>query len=564
MESRVINETKKSQLIMHRIVYFVFLAEWIISAVFRRGEEQVYSIAVMVILVTCVVFEELMAHNKTFKKNGVRKWTRFGQCFLASVSFYFWHGTNTSELIIFTLIVMFMVDFFRVAEIEKTDSVYFYVLSVAVPTILITITRTINKDGAYWIYLIFNIVILFTVLAVEACEFVSYVVKKDRIILDQCRKFADEVERNEGMLEIQQKMKDTNMLLNEQKVELQNANRQIQMANQEMCVQTDILRYIASSFDMTEISNQIAEIITATRKLNFCAVYIEEKVYLNKHANYAVKCTIEGLDTKIKENLKDIYEYMSKHNIRESVFHEELKGKFPFLKNENINSMYLKLLEHEDNSYGLFVAGSEKRKIFTDNMSFYDVVIAQYDIAVTNVKNYNEMQRMARKDGLTGINNRVYFNQLFKECAEALVTENGCMSVALFDIDKFKSVNDTYGHLAGDEVIKRVASLIEECIERYNGFVCRYGGEEFVAVLPDRNIDAARPVIEELFETICKQIVEYNEFKIPISVSIGLTAYPEVCSKTEELLKRADWCMYYAKEHGRHQINVDDGSIQRE
>jgi GGDEF domain-containing protein len=56
--------------------------------------------------------------------------------------------------------------------------------------------------------------------------------------------------------------------------------------------------------------------------------------------------------------------------------------------------------------------------------------------------------------------------------------------------------------------------------------------------------------------------VEYNEFRIPISVSIGLTAYPEVCTDTDDLLKRADWCMYYAKEHGRHQICVDDGSIQ--
>jgi len=564
MESKGINEIKKNQLVMHRIVYLIFFAEGMVSALLERDGEWTYSVAVMLILAVCAVFEELMAYNRIFKKNEVRKWTRLGQCLLSSVIFYFCQGMNTSELIAFTLIVMFIVDFFRVAEIEKRSSVYIYVLCVAVPTVLIAIARTVNDKGLYCIYLIFNIVVLFTVLAIEACEFVDYVIKKDKVILEQHRKFSDEVEKNADMLEIQQKMKDTNMLLNEQKLELQNANKKIQMANQEMRVQTDILRYIASSFDMTEISNQIAEIITTTKKLDFCAVYIKEKVYQNKRANYAVRCTKEELDTGIREHLKDIYQYMIEHNIRERVLYEELESICPVLKKEKIHSVYLKMLEHEDNCYGLFMVGSEKRNVFTDNMSFYDVIIAQFDIAVTNVKNYNEMQRMARKDGLTGINNRVYFNQLFQEYAQAVVAKNGCMSVALFDIDKFKSVNDTYGHLAGDEVIKRVASLIEECIDRYNGFVCRYGGEEFVAVLPERNMEAARPVMEEVFEILCKQIVEYNEFRIPISVSIGLTAYPEACDNTEELLKRADWCMYYAKEHGRHQIKVDDGTIEKE
>ena len=112
-------------------------------------------------------------------------------------------------------------------------------------------------------------------------------------------------------------------------------------------------------------------------------------------------------------------------------------------------------------------------------------------------------------------------------------------------------------------MIKRIASVAEQCIDKYNGYVCRYGGEEFVAALPGRKLEIAQPIIEELFEEICKQVVHYNEYDIPMSVSIGLTAYPEVCKNPDELLKRADWCMYYAKEHGRHQINVDDGTIEK-
>ena len=85
-----------------------------------------------------------------------------------------------------------------------------------------------------------------------------------------------------------------------------------------------------------------------------------------------------------------------------------------------------------------------------------------------------------------------------------------------------------------------------------------------MAVLPGKKLEIAQPVIEELFEALCRQVVQYNEYEIHMSVSVGVTAYPEVCTDPEDLLKRADWCMYYAKEHGRHQINVDDGSIHRE
>ena len=114
------------------------------------------------------------------------------------------------------------------------------------------------------------------------------------------------------------------------------------------------------------------------------------------------------------------------------------------------------------------------------------------------------------------------------------------MRVALFYIDKFKSVNDTYGHLAGDEVIKRIASVAEQCIDKYNGYVCRYGGEEFVAALPGCKLEIAQPIIEELFEEICKQVVHYNEYDIPMSVIIGLTAYNEIYINQKKQLKTAE------------------------
>jgi diguanylate cyclase (GGDEF)-like protein len=562
MESKTITGLDKIELVMHRVVYFVFVAQEFLTYFFNDEANKKWLLGQMAILVLCIVVEEVSYHSRKFSRPDILKWVRFIQCLLVMILFLLSKKGGYPELMGLTLLVMFVIDFFRVAEIEKASHVWYFVLAIGAPVMLIIGSKMSNEDGRFWRYMFFDLVVIFVILIVEAMHFIDYVMKKDKVIFEQRNKYTDMVEQNADMLELQMKMKDTNMLLNTQKVELQRANHQIQKANQEMNVQAEILRYIATSFEMSEISNQIVETIMETRKLSFCAAYIKENVYLNKEANYVIKSNIKGLEEKFRDHMESILSYMVEHDEREGAFYDDLREKFYFIEDENINSLYVKVLEQEDQCYGLFMVGSDKKQAFVDNMSFYDVIGAQYNIAVNNVKIYNEEQHLARTDGLTGINNRIYFNYLFRTEVEKVLARQENISAALFDIDKFKSVNDTYGHLAGDEVIKRIATLTANHIERHDGFVCRYGGEEFVAVLPGRNIEQTRPIIEELFETICNQIVEYNEFRIPISVSIGLTAYPEVCTDTDDLLKRADWCMYYAKEHGRHQICVDDGSIQ--
>ena len=469
----------------------------------------------------------------------------------------------SSEVSLIGLSLLFMVDFFLTMEIADKDKVATYTALVGVPLVLIIIVKMSISLDYRWLFLFLDMLMLFVILFFEGYLFVDYIGEKDEKIFSQKREFQEIVEKNENILSMQNKLKKTNDQLNVQRVNLQNANRQIQIANKEMLAQAEILHYISMSFDVSKISNQITDSIMQVKQLSFCGVYIKENVYLNKHASYVIKTTIGQLHQKIKESLPDIYDIMLQDDVMELALHDAETSKVPFLQNVNINSVYIKVLGTDEENYGLFIIGDSRKNLFRDNMSFYDAIIAQYDIAIHNAKIYGEMQQMARKDGLTGINNRIYFNQLFKEHLTLVEKEDGCMSVALFDIDKFKSVNDTYGHLAGDEVIKSIASVAENCIEKYDGFVCRYGGEEFVAALPNKKLEIAQPIIEELFEEICSKVVKYNEYEIPISVSVGLTSYPEICKNTDELLKRADWCMYYAKEHGRHQINVDDGSVER-
>lgn len=563
MDTKSVFEIQKKGILLHRLVYILFLLQRVLLQVLQRDVSLIDTIIVVVLIAIFVAVEEFSYFKDYFNSVRYVQVMRYVQCLLSSILIGFLQMQDGSEVAVIGLPLLFMIDYFLSMEMVDKDKVISYSAMVGVPIIIVTIVKMMIAPEYRWLFLFFDVLIILVILFFEAYLFVDYIGKMDEKIFSQKRKVEEIVEKNEKILHMQDKIKKTNEQLTLQKAHLQNANMLIQTANKEMIAQAEILHYISMSFDLSKISNQITDSIMTVKQLSFCGVYIKEDAYLNKHASYVIKTTIGQLYQKIKDSLAEIYEVMVKDDIMELALHDEDTNQVPFLQNVNINSVYVKVLGTDEETYGLFIIGDSRKDLFKENMSFYDAIIAQYDIAIHNAKIYGEMQQMARKDGLTGINNRIYFNELFTKKVQKIIEEDGHMSVALFDIDKFKSVNDTYGHLAGDEVIKCIASVAEQCIEKYNGFVCRYGGEEFVAALPNMKLEAAQTIIEELFEELCSQVVKYNEFEIPISVSIGLTSYPEICKNQDDLLKRADWCMYYAKKHGRHQINVDDGSIER-
>ena len=153
----------------------------------------------------------------------------------------------------------------------------------------------------------------------------------------------------------------------------------------------------------------------------------------------------------------------------------------------------------------MMLIASNEENFFEKGISYYETCLVEYNVSVKSTKLYLQTQDMARKDGLTQIYNRVYFGQLFAAAAEEATKKQQPLSVALFDIDKFKNINDTYGHLAGDKVIKMVASIDDKFARAHGGFACRYGGEEFLLVLPGYDETQALPIryfTEEMEEVV--------------------------------------------------------------
>ena len=137
---------------------------------------------------------------------------------------------------------------------------------------------------------------------------------------------------------------------------------------------------------------------------------------------------------------------------------------------------------------------------------------------------------MAIHDSLTGIYNRRHLNLLFNEDLNQCIMNNQSLSVALFDIDKFKVVNDTYGHIFGDEVIREVAQLGNEIAKQYQGYAARYGGEEFVILFPNHTLSETIEYMKEFQKRMRNMDFYHEETKVKIRVSIGITSYPEPSS----------------------------------
>ena len=179
-------------------------------------------------------------------------------------------------------------------------------------------------------------------------------------------------------------------------------------------------------------------------------------------------------------------------------------------------------------------------------------------LATANVeltKAHGELYQVAITDELTGIYNRRYLVQRFNEEVERAERYDSPLSILLIDIDHFKQINDQYGHQAGDQVLRLISSLINT-MARTSDIVGRYGGEEFLIVLPNADIEEARRVAERFCEEIRKHSFVVEHETLHVACSIGAAELIRGSSDAFDLFKRADKALYEAKDLGRDRVQV--------
>ncbi len=215
---------------------------------------------------------------------------------------------------------------------------------------------------------------------------------------------------------------------------------------------------------------------------------------------------------------------------------------FPLVaKNEIIGLLHIRCSSHS-------TYDAEKRLYFKETA---ETLTALLSLSISNLRLNEKLSMLSIKDALTGLFNRRYLEETFIRESVRAKRNKSNIGIIMADIDHFKKFNDIHGHAAGDAVLKQISKFLSSSI-RGCDIVCRYGGEEFVLMLPDADLCNTFLRAQNLVEKAKNMQFDFNGITLgPVTLSMGVSAYPEKGEKLEELLRVADAALYRAKNEGR-------------
>ena len=187
----------------------------------------------------------------------------------------------------------------------------------------------------------------------------------------------------------------------------------------------------------------------------------------------------------------------------------------------------------------------------------FAVSVAEHvGLALANLMLRSDLRQLSIRDPLTGLFNRRYMEETLQIEIRRAERKEHSIGVIMLDIDHFKTFNDRFGHAAGDELLQSLGTLIRTNL-RAGDIACRYGGEEFVLILPEASEGAARQRAEDLRERAHRMEVRHLDTVLgPVSISLGVGMYPDHGRTPRPLLASADAALYRAKEGGRDRVVI--------
>jgi diguanylate cyclase (GGDEF)-like protein/PAS domain S-box-containing protein len=203
-----------------------------------------------------------------------------------------------------------------------------------------------------------------------------------------------------------------------------------------------------------------------------------------------------------------------------------------------------------------FQATDEEPELDASEISFKTTFAAQVGLSIANIRLREALRIQSVRDTLTGLYNRRYLEEVLEREVRRAARAAQSLGVLMIDLDHFKNFNDTYGHDAGDAVLREAGASLCKGI-RAEDFVCRFGGEEFVVILPTANLEAACARAERLrLKMKDLTVLHQGRSMGMLTISIGVAVFPEHGASPKELMAAADAALYEAKRRGRDQVGV--------
>jgi diguanylate cyclase (GGDEF)-like protein len=215
-------------------------------------------------------------------------------------------------------------------------------------------------------------------------------------------------------------------------------------------------------------------------------------------------------------------------------------------------------LRFGDDVMGVLMVASRRRGVLgTDQFRLLELLAGQAATVLANLTRFRKLERLAITDAVTHAFNRHYLFFRLEEELRRAKRYGLPLSLLMVDIDHFKLVNDSLGHAAGDKVLRSMTQMMEKSL-RETEIVCRYGGEEFLIILPQTRPQEAKVVAERMRQAIEKSVFTptLGEEPVRITISCGIAAYPEQGENLEQLIAAADAALYAAKSQGRNRVSL--------
>ncbi|MCK4994404.1 MAG: diguanylate cyclase [Candidatus Omnitrophica bacterium] len=232
------------------------------------------------------------------------------------------------------------------------------------------------------------------------------------------------------------------------------------------------------------------------------------------------------------------------YDVCKKIKEDKQNNNLPVLFYTNISAVDNKLI-------GLKMGASD---FLTKNSDARELLI-RVEMLLDAKKSIDSAIELAYIDDLTEVYNRRYFQYCLKNEFERSCRYKRDFSCAMIDVDKFKRINDTFGHKTGDVVLRKTANTLRRNI-RSSDILCRYGGDEFGVLFPETCSDEAYLAAERIRQNLLKQELNEKESSSAITISCGISSYSNSTKKFDDLLEQADKALYAAKQKGRNQTNV--------
>lgn len=563
---------------VHSVLYMIFTMlnlETIFDPEVRKMAYPLQAAVVFTVLFIAMFLLETISYyssRKLFQKEAVGAGYRISQALTVTV-FYFLVPAELGAGASLVAIILFAV-----------EASFYYPFHESSRRVLVYIVFGIMLEAAaVWkilrceaVYQGINLIVSVTVVIFSAVILCELVIKTYlyfvRLLFAQNRNVEELNEVNGKLKEQQEQIKKTNEMLGLQKIRLQEANREINLSRDEMSVQNEISTAITSTMDIGTLLEDVCRIMRVRLDMDYVGIIMEPDPELELPGDVRGRREVYSscvFDPDYKDYIRDIIlsggaedililpdTYIQNMDVRKD------RPDFRVYGGELLESVIVVPLKRREERMGSLLIGKRNINVFTEKQTFYETLASQLSIGISNKKLYEQMRQMAIRDGLTRIYNRRHLTELLNGYLSEAIQKKSSVSIALFDIDKFKMVNDTYGHPCGDAVIRHVASLLREAAVSNEGIAGRYGGEEFVIAFQGKTLAEVYEIVKIVHKKIKTESVTYEDKTLNVCVSAGVASYPETCENPSDLLTRADWAMYHSKRNGRDRITVDSDELE--